>query len=175
MIELVRACRTPEELAKEFEPSAQAIRNWVAQVSCALDRIAAHGHAIFCRLRAVPRTRMKPKKGRKDPPPAGTCTDFNQSKSRTGCQSRQIKHVCRTRAGRGIDAAESHHLLRPTPTRMEGFNEAAASMPRRGSQTYQWKDTARSTQEIASYVERLYPATFPFHIHRPTIRGAQKE
>ncbi len=31
MIELVRAGRTPGELAKEFEPSAQAIRNWVAQ------------------------------------------------------------------------------------------------------------------------------------------------
>jgi transposase len=31
MIELVRAGRVPEELAKEFEPSAQAIRNWVAQ------------------------------------------------------------------------------------------------------------------------------------------------
>ena len=31
MVELVRAGRTPEELAKEFEPSAQAIRNWVAQ------------------------------------------------------------------------------------------------------------------------------------------------
>ena len=31
MIELVRAGRTPEELAKEFEPSAQAIRNWVGQ------------------------------------------------------------------------------------------------------------------------------------------------
>jgi transposase len=31
MIELVRAGRTPEELAKEFEPSAQAIHNWVAQ------------------------------------------------------------------------------------------------------------------------------------------------
>ena len=31
MIELVWASRTPEKLAKEFEPSAQAIRNWVAQ------------------------------------------------------------------------------------------------------------------------------------------------
>ena len=30
MIELVRTGRTPEELAKEFEPSAQAIRNWRA-------------------------------------------------------------------------------------------------------------------------------------------------
>ena len=31
MIELVRAGRSPEKLAKEFEPSAPAIRNWVAQ------------------------------------------------------------------------------------------------------------------------------------------------
>ena len=31
MVELVRAGRTPEELAKEFEPTAQTIYNWVAQ------------------------------------------------------------------------------------------------------------------------------------------------
>ena len=31
MIELVRAGRSPEELADEFEPTAQSIRNWVAQ------------------------------------------------------------------------------------------------------------------------------------------------
>jgi transposase len=31
MIELARSGRTPEELAREFEPSAQTIRNWVAQ------------------------------------------------------------------------------------------------------------------------------------------------
>ena len=31
MVDLVRAGRTPEELAKEFEPSAQTIRNWAAQ------------------------------------------------------------------------------------------------------------------------------------------------
>ncbi len=31
MFELVRAGRTPEELSREFEPSAQAIRNWVTQ------------------------------------------------------------------------------------------------------------------------------------------------
>ncbi|MFC4534598.1 transposase [Sphaerisporangium dianthi] len=31
MVELVRAGRTPEELAKEFEPTAQSIRNWVVQ------------------------------------------------------------------------------------------------------------------------------------------------
>jgi transposase len=31
ILELVRAGRTAEELAKEFEPSAQCIRNWIKQ------------------------------------------------------------------------------------------------------------------------------------------------
>lgn len=31
ILELVRSGRTPEELAEEFEPTAQTIRNWVAQ------------------------------------------------------------------------------------------------------------------------------------------------
>ncbi len=31
MVELVRSGRSPEELAREFEPSAQAIRNWIGQ------------------------------------------------------------------------------------------------------------------------------------------------
>jgi transposase len=31
LVRLVRTGRTPEELAKEYEPSAQAIRNWVRQ------------------------------------------------------------------------------------------------------------------------------------------------
>jgi len=31
MVEQVRAGRTPGELARKFEPSAQAIRNWVEQ------------------------------------------------------------------------------------------------------------------------------------------------
>ena len=31
MVDLVRAGRTPEELAKEFEPTAQSIGNWVRQ------------------------------------------------------------------------------------------------------------------------------------------------
>ncbi len=31
MVDLVRAGRTPESLGEEFEPSAQAIRNWVRQ------------------------------------------------------------------------------------------------------------------------------------------------
>ena len=31
MVDLVRAGRSPEALSKEFEPTAQAIRNWVKQ------------------------------------------------------------------------------------------------------------------------------------------------
>lgn len=31
IVELVRAGRTPEELAEEFEPSVASIRHWVAQ------------------------------------------------------------------------------------------------------------------------------------------------
>lgn len=31
LMDLVHAGRSPEELAKEFEPSAQTIRNWVKQ------------------------------------------------------------------------------------------------------------------------------------------------
>jgi transposase len=31
MIDLVRVGRTPEELSREFEPTAQSIRNWVVQ------------------------------------------------------------------------------------------------------------------------------------------------
>jgi len=33
LLDLVRAGRTPEELSREFEPSGQTIRNWVAQAS----------------------------------------------------------------------------------------------------------------------------------------------
>ena len=33
MVELVRCGRTPEELSREFEPSAESIRNWVRQSS----------------------------------------------------------------------------------------------------------------------------------------------
>ena len=41
MIELVRAGRRPEELAKEFEPSAQAIRNSPAKPPAMPERIEA--------------------------------------------------------------------------------------------------------------------------------------
>jgi len=38
LVELVRAGRTPEELSREFEPTAQSIRNWVAAADVAEGR-----------------------------------------------------------------------------------------------------------------------------------------
>lgn len=42
MVELIRSGRTPEELAREFEPSAQAIRNRVRQADLDEGRRKAH-------------------------------------------------------------------------------------------------------------------------------------
>ena len=33
MVELVRAGRDPDDLAREFEPTAQSIRNWIARAN----------------------------------------------------------------------------------------------------------------------------------------------
>ena len=38
MVELVRAGRSPDELAKEFEPSGQSIREWVRKTDLDDDR-----------------------------------------------------------------------------------------------------------------------------------------
>ncbi|WP_409148137.1 transposase [Pseudoxanthobacter sp. M-2] len=56
MIELVRSGRTPEELARQYEPSAQAFRNWVAEadreVSRGSDGVTLEDRAELQRLRA---------------------------------------------------------------------------------------------------------------------------
>jgi transposase-like protein len=60
MIELVRARRTPEQLAKEFEPSAQAIRNWVAQADRnACNDLAVAGASFWVSRAVHPRIRMR--------------------------------------------------------------------------------------------------------------------
>ena len=38
LVEMVRGGRTPEELAEKFEPTAQSIRNWVAQAERGVGR-----------------------------------------------------------------------------------------------------------------------------------------
>ena len=55
MVELVRSGRTPGDLAREFEPSAQAIRTWVAQadrdVGKRSDGLRTEEHEEIRRLR----------------------------------------------------------------------------------------------------------------------------
>lgn len=55
IIDLVRNGRTPWELAKEFEPSAQTIMNWVAQAGRDAgerhDGLTSAGHGELRRLR----------------------------------------------------------------------------------------------------------------------------
>ena len=55
LVELVRAGRTPEELSREFEPTAQSIRNWVAAADLAEGRrteiLTGREHEELKRLR----------------------------------------------------------------------------------------------------------------------------
>jgi transposase len=55
MIELVRAGRSPGELAREFEPSAQSIRDWVKQAQrdegSRLDGLTTQEREELARLR----------------------------------------------------------------------------------------------------------------------------
>jgi transposase len=55
ILELVRAGRSPEELAAEFEPTAQTIRNWLKQAELdhgqRQDGLTSEGKAELARLR----------------------------------------------------------------------------------------------------------------------------
>ena len=60
MVELVRAGRKPEALAKEFEPTAQSIRNWVRQADLdagqRTDGLTSEERGELVRLRRENRT-----------------------------------------------------------------------------------------------------------------------
>jgi transposase len=58
MVELVRAGRDPADLAREFEPSAQAIRNWVLQADLAEGRREAKPTVADGTLTAVEREEL---------------------------------------------------------------------------------------------------------------------
>jgi transposase len=58
MVELVRAGRDPADLAREFEPSAQAIRNWVAQADRQNGRREARPAASAAGLTAAEREEL---------------------------------------------------------------------------------------------------------------------
>ena len=55
ILALVQAGRTPQELANEFEPSAQTIRNWVRQAEIDAgerhDGLSSDAHREIARLR----------------------------------------------------------------------------------------------------------------------------
>jgi len=59
IIELIRAGRSPKELADEFEPSEQTIRNWVKQAELdagqRTDGLTSDERAELRRLRREPR------------------------------------------------------------------------------------------------------------------------
>ena len=57
VVALVRAGRTPEELSKEFEPSAQTIRNWVGQA--ATDRGERPGEVTTAERQELTRLRRE--------------------------------------------------------------------------------------------------------------------
>jgi transposase len=58
MVELVRAGRDPADLAREFEPSAQAIRKWVLQADLAEGRREAKPTVADGALTAVEREEL---------------------------------------------------------------------------------------------------------------------
>lgn len=58
IVELARAGRDPTDLAREFEPSAQAIRNWVAQADRAEGRPTAKPAAAETALSAAEREEL---------------------------------------------------------------------------------------------------------------------
>ena len=58
MVELVRAGRDPTDLAREFEPSAQAIRNWVAEADRQEGRREAKPAAADAALNAAERDEL---------------------------------------------------------------------------------------------------------------------
>jgi transposase len=58
MVDLVRAGRDPADLAREFEPSAQAIRNWVAEADRREGRREAKPAATEAALTAAEREEL---------------------------------------------------------------------------------------------------------------------
>ena len=58
IVDLVRSGRDPSDLAREFEPSAQAIRNWVVQADRQEGRAAAKPAAVLSAMTAGEREEL---------------------------------------------------------------------------------------------------------------------
>ena len=64
IIELVRKGRTPESLAEQFEPTAQTIRNWLAQADRGSVSMASGATSARSSAASGGRTRPSAKNGR---------------------------------------------------------------------------------------------------------------
>src|SRR5918998_6794350 len=87
MVELVRAGRTPDDLAREFEPSGHSIRTWVLQAD--------------------------KNEGRREEAPAGLTAAERDELTRLRRENKQLRAAsgaCLQRSGRSASAA-----WRPTP------------------------------------------------------------
>jgi hypothetical protein len=117
MVELVRSGRNPEELSREFEPTAQAIRNWVAQADRDEGRRAPHRHAL-CAVR-----------GRRAARGRGTSREIvpPQHRARTlaGRPSHGGGHRARPKQRAGIDTLPVHM---PRTSRL-GWSSCARRRP----------------------------------------------
>ena len=115
MVELVRSGRTPGELAREFEPSAEAIRNWVAQTGRdageRTDGLRTEEHEEIRRLRRENRRlREEPQKL----PPASHQPKINSVRDIPFDLGRPGRRGARIRASQALRAlAVGPHLAPP--------------------------------------------------------------
>lgn len=141
MVELVRAGRDPAGLAREFEPSAQAIRNWVLQADLAEGRrgakptvadgtlTAAEREGLARLWRALPRSRIGPRpmvrpRDRGDPARVFRFMSANRAEF-------PIARMARARRAQGgLPRPGQAPALRPCPSR----RRAAAADPGRPRQ-----------------------------------------
>ena len=60
IVELVRKGRTPEELGRQFEPSAQAIRNWAESSVCLFSEVPESGSGPLRHVKSKPEDYIVP-------------------------------------------------------------------------------------------------------------------
>ena len=92
MVELVGAGRTPEELAREFEPTAQSIRNWAVQSERNAGRGDDRSLVVHARDKRLMRTATSllesPPMGRVAPAPCGARFGRQRSATHHGTEQR---------------------------------------------------------------------------------------
>src|SRR5262249_45612842 len=135
LIDLVRAGRNPEELAEQFEPSAQAIRNWARQA----DRDAGRRSDG---LTTDERQELQRLRAREQDPPRGA---GDPEKSRG-----------LVRSGARLDPAEGFEFLR-APRAMHSITTMSRVLGVSSSGFYAWcvRPASRRAQADAVLLEQI--------------------